>query len=459
MDRVFSPDIKPWIGWVVCLPLLAGCDAARVDDEPAPIRVATPRPLPSEVNVPLLLEPARRTPIVSVRPVEDVAEATPTETESLDERSADRKAANQVQLAKLEETPEQGETPVKPRPKSKPNRTDVANRQSYAPGYTSPAPTPTVVRPPNAQALDAYIRQADLHYRQGFDLANRGAYFSARAEFIESLRRIVQGLDAETGTTLHSQALAAGMLALKEAEDFVPRGSRLEDDLDVSALMNSHRTPVMKGAREATVAPTVLAESYYAYAAGQLSRAVGSVPTGSRSLHALGKVYGIIAAQKTPALQSADAQAAVFFQAALAIDPSNYMAANDLAVQLAKNGRYHDARGLLFQGLATTAQPAMWHNLSVVHAQLGEAEQAERARRAALASGLPPVTDPAMAAWQSMRWVDPRTFAGSSQAINDVQRSAVSPQPAPKPRTNTGEPARTAKGNATRRGPASNWLY
>lgn len=362
------------------------------------------------------------------------------------------------EAAESEEESEQPEPPKrKPRQSTARSKTEVATRDPL-PTYAAPPVPMAPTRPMNLPSLEAFIRQADAHYAQGWELANRGAYFSARAEFVESLRRVVQGLDAATGSNGHSQALAAAMLALKEADDFLPRGSKLDSDFDVTSILNAHRTPVLKGMPAAGLTPAVIVEQYYAYAGEQFSRAVGSVPSGSRALHALGKIYGILATQKTPALSSAENHASVFHQAALRSDPANYMAANDLAVLLANQGRYQDARDLLVQGLGASAQPAMWQNLAMVHGQLGETHAANQAQRAAAAySGgayVPPT--PALAAWQSMRWVDPATFAGTSQAPPELQRAAPVANPGAKP--GAVDPNGPKSRTAIRRTPWSNFL-
>ena len=108
-----------------------------------------------------------------------------------------------------------------------------------------------------SEQLERTARQADEQVRHGFDLANRGAYYAARAEFIAGLRLVAQGLDAERHTVNHSRSLRAGLTALKEAGDFLPSGGKLEADLDLPAIIASHRTPVLKNAATDNLVPLV----------------------------------------------------------------------------------------------------------------------------------------------------------------------------------------------------------
>ena len=86
-----------------------------------------------------------------------------------------------------------------------------------------------------SEAMEKIATQSDQQIRHGFELANRGAYFAARAEFTAALRLIAQGLDNERNTTVHSQALSAALTAMKEAQDFIPAGGKLEGELDLAA--------------------------------------------------------------------------------------------------------------------------------------------------------------------------------------------------------------------------------
>jgi len=273
---------------------------------------------------------------------------------------------------------------------------------------------PSAASTVRSEQLEDIARQADRQTRHGFELAGRGAYFAARAEFIAALRLLAQGLDAEQQTALHSQSLAAGLTALKEAEDFLPKGSHIEADLDLSAIIGSHRTPVLKDADLKALTPLLALQCYFTFAQEQLAAAAGHEVAGSMALRGLGKLHTSLAGNKAMHVRAGEPKAMAFFQAALLVSPQNYMAANDLGVLLAQCGNYAQARGVLEHSLSICPQSIGWHNLAVVYQRLGQLElarradwQAEVARRAEAArlsarQGPPP---------QPVRWVDPQTFA------------------------------------------------
>ncbi len=121
-----------------------------------------------------------------------------------------------------------------------------------------------------------------------------------------------------------------------------------------------------------TLSPLVAQQRYYSYAQEQLGIAAAGEPAGSMALHGLGKIHSVIASQPAPAIFAAEPKALVYQQAALLTDSRNYLAANELAVLLAKNGYLQSARTLLQRSVAGSPQPAVWHNLAVVHRYLGE---------------------------------------------------------------------------------------
>ena len=288
-------------------------------------------------------------------------------------------------------------------------------------------PTGAPIRGP--QAASASTQAAD-HDRRGYELANRGAHYAARAEFAQALRTVAAGLDADNQSQAFGQALAAGLRALDEAEDFQSRRAQADGELDVAEVMQAHRTPVLKGYELASVTPATARQYYSAYAAQQLALAAGGDAAAAQALYCLGKLHGIFASQKAARRDSLEQRAVVYYQAALYVAPSHAMAANDLGVLLAERGCYDEARTLLSHSLAVAPHAAIWHNLAVVHQRLGQPVAAERARQAAHSAGGAALTNPALVAWQNVRWVDPTAFAATTQPATDLQRPAPTAQPA-----------------------------
>jgi tetratricopeptide (TPR) repeat protein len=229
--------------------------------------------------------------------------------------------------------------------------------------------------------LERIARQADMHTRRGFSLANRGAYYSARAEFVKALRLAAQGLDIEHQTPVHGRALRAGLKAMKEADDFIPSGSQLESDLDLQAIINTHQTPALKLSQPRTLTSLGALRRYLGFAQYQLAVAAGQEVAGSMALHAMGKLYASSVDNPTVNVISARAKAMACFQAALVSYPQNYMASNDLGVLLANSGRLEDARRILESSVETCPHSTSWQNLAVVYRQLDLPELSEQAQR------------------------------------------------------------------------------
>jgi polysaccharide export outer membrane protein len=275
--------------------------------------------------------------------------------------------------------------------------------------------------------LELTAREADLHTQRGFALATRKACFSARAEFLLALRLVADGLDAEDQTDRHSQALGAALIALREAEDFVPRLSQVEPDADLSALLSAHRTQLLHGVPPQSVTPMAALQAYHTFAQQQLAAAAGREVAGSMALWALGKVHRAMAAKDPGSVVAGEAKAIVFFQAALLVNPRNYLASNELGVLLAQGGRCEDARKALEHAVSIRQQPAIWHNLAVVYQQLGLADFARRAQWLADHGG-----HPATAAHRApVRWVDPASFARMAATTPETAAPVANGKPTP----------------------------
>jgi len=295
-----------------------------------------------------------------------------------------------------------------------------------------------------SEAMEKIALQSDQQIRHGFELASRGAYFAARAEFTAALRLIAQGLDNEGNTTMHSQALSAALTAMKEAQDFIPAGGKLEGELDLPPLVASHRTPVLKHVPPQQLQAMRALKQYFTFAQEQLALAAGQELSGSVALGALGKMHAALAGKPNPEIIAAEAKAIVFFQAAILVCPRNYTAANDLGVLLAHSGDCAGARRMLEHSVLVYRCSGNLDNLSVVYRQLGEprlaalaAEKAQVAKAAEIARQ----KNASLSASGTVQWVDPTALAQSPGQWAD---------PAAKPATTAGQqdPAKPVVGLA-----------
>jgi tetratricopeptide (TPR) repeat protein len=314
--------------------------------------------------------------------------------------------------------------------------TDVAPA-GQAPSLLIPATTTSQ----RSNSLELIAREADVHTRRGFELAGRGAYLAARAEFVAALRVLAQGLDTETQRRVHSQALATGLTAMKEAEDFLPDSSRLEADLDLAGLISRHRTPALRGTDTSTLTSMTALQCYLTFAQEQLGTAVGREVAGSMALRGLGKLYEGMAEKKFQNVQVARPKAMAFYQAALLSCPQNYLASNDLGVLLARNGRFDDARLALEHSLSITQQATAWRNLAIVYQQLGHADWAQQAQQrfevlqrtnSAQPGGRSPSNE-------LVQWIDPQTFAQTTSEQPNAPVPSIPAQQATGPKVSPPE--------------------
>lgn len=264
--------------------------------------------------------------------------------------------------------------------------------------------------------LELVAREADKHSRRGFELAGRKAYYSARMEFTRALRVLAQGLDTERKTNRHSQALAAGLHAMSEAEDFLPKAGHLEAELDLEAIVGAHRSPVLKDRDLSELTPLTAIRQYNTFAQEQLAEAAGHEVAGSMALCGLGKLYATIGdQQRGDGIISARTKAMLMFQAALLASPANHIASNELGVLLARNGRHRDARAAFELSVATHPTAEGWRNLALTCEQLGETERAYRAASQSLAlrkRASQPASS-ADSAHGKIRWISPNELANT----------------------------------------------
>jgi len=271
-------------------------------------------------------------------------------------------------------------------------------------------------------SLASVSERADALVDHGFLLGEKGAYYSARTEFKQALRTVAQALDAHFEGNRYSESLAAGWLALEEAGDFSAHGQH-GPVVNVALIVASHQTPLLKDYALDDVSPVLAMQHYFSFAQEQLVEACGRAPVAARALYGLGKVHMVLAEKSPSAERLHGPKALAFQQAALATDPSNYMAANELGVLLARFGKLHEARTVLQHAVAIYPAAETWRNLSVVHQRLGEemfaAQSLANWQVALQQAGNSP--SPRQADNRSMvQWVSPQTFAGEQASTPNV---------------------------------------
>lgn len=261
--------------------------------------------------------------------------------------------------------------------------------------------------------------------QRGYNLAQHGAFFAARTEFIQVLRRVAQAKDTGAGSDDHARALAAGLRALDEAEDFIPAGVQLEAELDVRKMASSHRTPVLKDYPE-EVLPQEAVLMYHAYAEQELSIAARGERAGSMALYGLGKVDARQAERHDDDVQFVRS-AMTMYSAALDACPDNHMAANELGVLLCRTGHPADAVERFKRVIDLAPNAIAYHNLAIAEQKLGLAGQAaaneqESQRLAALDRSAGAVSRRA-----GVEWVSPAEMARVSQPAAEAQVAPTAP--------------------------------
>jgi tetratricopeptide (TPR) repeat protein len=274
--------------------------------------------------------------------------------------------------------------------------------------------------------------RAQAKIRRGYALAHRGANYAARNEFLAVLHMIAEAKDQKHGARRRTIALANGLRALEEAEDFAPRGAEFDVNVKLAVIVSSHQTTIAKTPAAADLQqaagelmPRQLADLYFRYAQFQLAGAVAGEPAGSMALHALGKLYSQLARTEPEANPQADRRAFTLQQAALLARDDNHLAAHELGVLLAETGHFVEAEHLLHQVAAREPHPVVFRNLARVQRKLGHEQFALANERhaQAIATGAPPNNN-------GIIWVPPAALA---QTGDGAPSAAPTPHIAAKP--------------------------
>jgi hypothetical protein len=201
---------------------------------------------------------------------------------------------------------------------------------------------------------------------------------------------------------------------MKEAQDFVPTGSKVEADLDMRSIIDGHSTPVMKSADATELRPLVALQRYHTFAQMQLAQAVEHEVAGSMALYALGKAYAAIASEGNNSMPVAEPKAVVCYHAAILACSQNYMAANDLGALLARNGDYANARQLLEHSVLVRRCSSNLANLARIYEIMGDPRSAALAKEKSQYAGqLEAISLKELqgSSNSQVRWVDPDTLA------------------------------------------------
>jgi len=248
-----------------------------------------------------------------------------------------------------------------------------------ADGQTSWIIEPDVPRIPKVAGLERDLPpHIERRLAYAFDLAQRGAPYSAQAEFRAVLALCALEMDAQAGGRDHRQALHEGWTALEEADDFALDISNWRSAVDVRQIAASHATPVLKRDHQSVIDPIQAAQAYYTYAEERLSYACGGFRGASLAFYGLGRTFVVPGVHIT----HATGKAALLQRVALKVAPQNALAGNELGVLLAQHGHLEEATQIFQRCVAMEATPETWRNLAAVYARKGD----ETASRSAMAA-------------------------------------------------------------------------
>ena len=378
------------------------------------------------VEVPARPRPSRATPAkrpaTATSPREHVAAATPRRAKPTRPTvSTPRPAAPELRVVDTNAAPPE-------RSARRQSRPPVTRTPSLVDPRIGRPVTPDLSRPAATYGVASVGKRINERIRYAVDLAERGALYSSRAEFRAVLKVCALSADAREDSTAYSEALRQAFAALQEADDFAPSRDRIATREDLTSLVNTHRTPILKDSETERLSPIYALQSYYAFAEERLIVACGGMSESSQALYGLAKLQVLMATETT----LGGPKAIAFYRAAIAIDPENYRAANELGVLLARYGQYYEAVEALSHCLNISPQPETWRSLAKVYRHLGDDDSAayatERHRLALRARKSGKLQPPKPAT----EWVDPVVFTGKAPSA-DPARSLRADAPAEEP--------------------------
>ena len=197
---------------------------------------------------------------------------------------------------------------------------------------------------------------------------------------------------------------------MNEAKDFVVRDAEEEAYLDVSSVIEAHRSNVIDPSQAKRMAPVQALQQYYMFAQQQLDIASGRNAVSAEALYCLGKLHTVANQGRSQPGNQQTAKAIVFHQAALQSDSNNYRSANELGVLLARTGQLAEATKLFKQSLLLQPSPQTWNNLAKTHQRLGEESLAQLATTESLMTAQNQIAS----ANSGIRWMPASQFNASA---------------------------------------------
>ena len=267
------------------------------------------------------------------------------------------------------------------------------------------------------QLSKADAQKAAHNIEYGKSLSRRGAAFAARQEFYSSMRILAQSHDKFVGGTAYTQSLRNGIVALKEAKDFIVSDTETQIGLNVANVIETHSTKVISAESANSMTAMEAVQRYFAYASHQLSRSGGQNVVAAEALYCLGKLHSVQASSGADQSKMDLAKSMVYHQAAVTADPDNYRSLNELGVLYANSGRFEESKKMLKQSLRIKQLPQAWQNLSVIHQRMGENQLAELANQEyQMVSANTPGT--------VIRWTEAKEFNANAPLIHRTASQA-----------------------------------
>ena len=223
------------------------------------------------------------------------------------------------------------------------------------------------------------VELAGKHNEYARSLASKGAVLTAQDEYVQTLRLIAQAKDAVAKSERHRQSLTEALVTFKEADDFAAALAVVTTDSDVKRFISDHRSPVFKQTTRERISAFEALQTYYSFVVNRLSMSLGNDRVASDALCGLAQLqsfqFGTVHTEPTMGA----AKSIVLFQASLAADATNSLAANELGVIYTRYGRLEQAKDAFLQSTLGSNQPEPWANLSTVYERLGNQQLARQA--------------------------------------------------------------------------------